>query len=390
MELLEGKDLAKHLAERGRLTLGETAEIVTQVAKALGRAHERGIVHRDIKPDNIFLCDMGGETFVKILDFGIAKSGSGNALSGGTKTGATLGTPYYMSPEQIVGAKSIDARSDLWSLGVVVYQCIVGSRPFDAETFGALALMIHNAPLPLPTSADPSIPLAFDAWFQRACARDPAQRFSTARELADALTAVSRAQPWTPAATLPVSAQALTPPGFGSPGFGGSGPGPGGSGPYGATPQSSTNAGLGLGSGARPPPPSRAAAVWFVSIGIVAVIAIGGGAWIVAKGHRAAATPPISASSNGLAPASSAAMAPSATTVSSTAATGAPTASAPVPPAPSAEVILAPAPSASTEPPAAAAPSIAKRPAAFGPVPPSKKPPVPPSATTKRDERDIF
>ncbi|HEY1698044.1 MAG TPA: protein kinase [Polyangiaceae bacterium] len=385
MELLEGKDLAGHLAQRGRLTLGETADIVAQVAKALGRAHERGIVHRDIKPDNIFLCDMGGELFVKILDFGIAKSGSGNALSGGTKTGATLGTPYYMSPEQVVGAKNIDARSDLWSLGVVVYQCIVGSRPFDAETFGALALMIHNAPLPLPTAADPSIPPAFDAWFQRACAREPAARFSTARELADALTAVARSQPWTPAATQPVSAQALTPPGFGSPGLGASGPG--GSGPYGAPPHVSTHAGLGIGSGAQPPPPSRGGAVWFAAIGLVAVIAIGGGAWFVAKGHRASTGAPGSGSSTAASP-----TAPTIVPAASTAATGVPPAPpTPAPPASSGEVTLAPAASGSTGPTAAAAPSAAvKRPAAFGPVPPSKKPAVPPSATTKRDERDIF
>jgi len=189
MELLDGNDLAHHLKQRnGFLPPQELASILWQVAKALGKAHERGIVHRDIKPENIFLCDGGsGETFVKLLDFGIAKGGE--VLSNATSTGAVMGTPYYMSPEQMVGAKNVDFRSDLWSLGVVAYQALTGTRPFDGDTYGALAIAIHSAPLVPPTKINPNLPLSLDAWFAKACARDPNERFGSAKELAESFSA---------------------------------------------------------------------------------------------------------------------------------------------------------------------------------------------------------
>jgi serine/threonine protein kinase len=189
MELLEGNDLGHHLKQRnGFLSPQELASILWQVAKALGKAHERGIVHRDIKPENIFLCDGGsGETFVKLLDFGIAKGGE--VLSNATSTGAVMGTPYYMSPEQMVGAKNVDFRSDLWSLGVVAYQALTGTRPFDGDTYGALAIAIHSAPLVPPTKINPNLPPSLDAWFAKACARDPNERFGSAKELAESFAA---------------------------------------------------------------------------------------------------------------------------------------------------------------------------------------------------------
>ncbi|WP_437678164.1 serine/threonine-protein kinase [Sorangium sp. So ce131] len=186
MELLEGRDLRQLLAARGPLAPHEVVAILWQVAKALGRAHERGVVHRDIKPDNIFLCDVGhGELFVKVLDFGIAKVGAASDL-GATKTGVTLGTPYYMSPEQVMGAK-VDARADVWSLGVVAYECLTGRRPFDEPTIGALSIAICQGEIAPPTRANRALPPGVDAWFQRACARAPAARFGTARELVDEL-----------------------------------------------------------------------------------------------------------------------------------------------------------------------------------------------------------
>jgi serine/threonine-protein kinase len=191
MELLEGEDLGKFLGGRGRLTIQETAEIIAQVCKALLRAHEKGIVHRDIKPDNIFMCSGFGETYVKLLDFGIAKGDASLGGSSGTKTGAMIGTPYYMSPEQIVGSKTIDYRTDLWSLGVVAYECVVGMRPFEEEVFGALAIRIHSGPIPVPSQVDPHVPPAFDAWFARACARDLSVRFASAKEMGDALLQVA-------------------------------------------------------------------------------------------------------------------------------------------------------------------------------------------------------
>ena len=186
MERLEGRDLGRHLEEVGPLLPAAFATILDQIAKALRRAHERGIVHRDIKPDNVFLCDTdGGETFVKLLDFGIAKSADG--LQGNsTSTGAVVGTPYYMSPEQVIDAKTIDFRSDLWSVGVLAFKALTGKLPFFADSFGALALAIHHGPIPKPSTQNPALPAAVDAWFLRACARDPEDRFASAREMADA------------------------------------------------------------------------------------------------------------------------------------------------------------------------------------------------------------
>ncbi|MGZ3420155.1 MAG: serine/threonine-protein kinase [Polyangiales bacterium] len=184
MELLEGQDLARHLARVGRLPREEVVAIVTQIAKALAKAHGRGIVHRDIKPENVFLVREEGETIVKLLDFGIAKTAD---PMNATRTGAMIGTPFYMSPEQSLGARSIDFRSDLWSLGVLVFQLATGARPFVGETIGALTLAIHHGPIPVPSSLVPELGPSFDAWFARACARDPAARFESAKQMAQAL-----------------------------------------------------------------------------------------------------------------------------------------------------------------------------------------------------------
>ena len=186
MELLEGHDLRQRMEVGGTLPPQHVASLVSQVAKALSRAHERGVVHRDIKPDNIFLSDGGGgEAFIKVLDFGVAKVDDPAQLSH-TRTGAALGTPYYMSPEQMLGSKAIDYRSDLWSLGVVALEAMTGKHPFDGETVGALAMAICNKPLPVPSKIDSTLPPNLDAWFARACGRELEDRFASAKELADA------------------------------------------------------------------------------------------------------------------------------------------------------------------------------------------------------------
>jgi serine/threonine-protein kinase len=152
------------------------------------RAHEAGIVHRDLKPENVFLVRNEDDEIAKVLDFGVAKLERANLGAEGTRTrtGSILGTPYYMSPEQAQGNKAVDYRSDLWSLGVIAFECIVGKRPFFSDGLGDLVLTICVRDLPVPSDAAP-VPLGFDKWFARACSREPAQRFQSARELTEGL-----------------------------------------------------------------------------------------------------------------------------------------------------------------------------------------------------------
>ncbi len=216
MELLEGEDLATRIGRTGKLPVAEVAAIVNQAGKALGRAHARGIVHRDIKPDNIFLVDAGGEAFVKLLDFGIAKRSADAALNM-TSTGTMVGTPYFMSPEQVMSAKDADFRSDLWSLAVVAYNALTGRVPFFAETLGALCVAIHGGNFVPVTRGAPELPPALDGWFQRALARDPVARFASAKELADAFAhaaGVSAFEPARVSSTSMARAASSPPPGF--------------------------------------------------------------------------------------------------------------------------------------------------------------------------------
>jgi len=186
MELLVGRDLGEHLRERRVLPPHEVVQIIRQVCKALQRAHDMGVIHRDIKPENIFLCDHDDdEIFVKLLDFGIAKAD--DKADSVTTTGAAVGTPHYMSPEQAIGSKTIDHRTDLWSMGVLTYFLCTGRRPFSGETTGALTLAIFNGPIPRPSDANPNLPKALDAWFAKACARDADARFASAKSLANEL-----------------------------------------------------------------------------------------------------------------------------------------------------------------------------------------------------------
>jgi serine/threonine-protein kinase len=189
MECLTGESLRDRLMARGRLTPAETARVVSHVGRALGRAHEAGLVHRDLKPENIFIAREDDGEVVKILDFGVAKVTDILAVTGmdPTRTGALLGTPYYMSPEQAQGLKSVDHRSDLWSLAVVAFECLTGRRPFTAPALGPLIGKILGGPIPVPSGAAPdaNLPPELDAWMTRALARDPSARAASAKELAD-------------------------------------------------------------------------------------------------------------------------------------------------------------------------------------------------------------
>jgi eukaryotic-like serine/threonine-protein kinase len=189
MEYLEGRSFGEALRESGPMASAFVVEVVKQLARALEKAHGIGIVHRDIKPDNVFLCDAGdGAVFVKLLDFGIAKAQAISEISESTRTGALMGSPHYMSPEQLMGAKTLDHRTDVWSVGVMVYEALSGLRPFDADTVGALTMRIHNEPHPKPSEVF-AASVALDAWFARACSVAPADRFMSVKALAEGLAA---------------------------------------------------------------------------------------------------------------------------------------------------------------------------------------------------------
>jgi serine/threonine-protein kinase len=185
MELLEGEDLQQCLERVGKLDPLEVVEIVHQVAKALTQVHSAGIVHRDIKSSNIFLQQIDGALHVKVLDFGVAKIPvkKGNDMS---VTGLVVGTPFYMSPEQLRNSKHVDARSDLWSLAVVAYQALTATFPFPGRTVPELIASVtvgkFAPPSPLRGDVSPEV----DAWFVRAFERDPAARFASAKEMSDA------------------------------------------------------------------------------------------------------------------------------------------------------------------------------------------------------------
>ncbi|HEY2368917.1 MAG TPA: serine/threonine-protein kinase, partial [Polyangiaceae bacterium] len=199
MELLDGESLATRLARVHTLTLAQTARVVTHVARAIGKAHEAGIIHRDLKPDNVFIVHNDDEEIIKVLDFGIAKveHAAEAAPHVSTEAGAILGTPYYMSPEQVRG-HGVDFRSDLWSLAMISFECVCGRLPFEGKSVGDVLVLICSEPLPVPSTLRPTLPASFDAWFAKAGARDPEGRFQSAKEMSEALRAILADAGYTP------------------------------------------------------------------------------------------------------------------------------------------------------------------------------------------------
>ncbi|MEZ4409094.1 MAG: serine/threonine-protein kinase [Polyangiales bacterium] len=186
MELLTGETLEAVIARR-RLTHAEVARVVGQVAEALDVAHAAGVVHRDLKPDNVFVLEGRDPVDVKVLDFGFAKVADRLAAGADlTAANALLGTPLYMSPEQIRSSKDVDRRTDVWSLGVLAYELLAGEAPFQAERVADLFVEILSKPV-APLSAAAGAPEALDGWAKRALAREPERRFPSATELSDAL-----------------------------------------------------------------------------------------------------------------------------------------------------------------------------------------------------------
>jgi serine/threonine-protein kinase len=190
MDLLEGVPLEAYTKDGGRIALDRAIPIVRGMLAGLEGAHSFGVVHRDLKPANVFLARAGGVFDVKLLDFGIAKvMDAAGRMGTRTKTGALLGTPAYMSPEQVRNSKDVDARSDLWSVGVMFWEMLSGRVAFPAPTeYARLAMVLSEQPAPI-QSVDPELaPVA--CFMERALEKDRDRRFQTAREMAEALTTI--------------------------------------------------------------------------------------------------------------------------------------------------------------------------------------------------------
>jgi serine/threonine protein kinase len=193
MELLEGESLYDRMARIRLIDPETTVRVITQCAKGLLKAHAAGIVHRDLKPENIFITKPEeGDEVSKLLDFGLAKFyepvAPDQKTARLTREGAVFGTPAYMSPEQVKGQGSVDHRADLWALGCMAFECLIGRPVWNTDqgvamTFAAIA----TAPIPVPSKLRPDLPTSFDEWFAKALERDPDKRFQTAKELAEAL-----------------------------------------------------------------------------------------------------------------------------------------------------------------------------------------------------------
>jgi serine/threonine-protein kinase len=179
-EFLEGEELGDHIQRVGKLDVSFAVGLARQVCKALGAAHGRGIVHRDMKPENVFLILRDGVPVVKVLDFGISKAGSGDTHL--TRTGMIMGTPSYMAPEQARGEK-VDLRADVYAIGALLYHALTGQRPFDSDDPAATLNMVLTEEPPRPRALSPEVPEALELVVQRAMAKDARDRYQTTAEL---------------------------------------------------------------------------------------------------------------------------------------------------------------------------------------------------------------
>ncbi len=301
MEFLEGLTLSKHIKGAGRLGAIETAQILMQLLEGLGAAHAAGIIHRDLKPANVVLTTKAGDHFAKILDFGVSKF---NTLASDelamTKTGMVVGTPYYMAPEQAKGARDLDHRVDLYAAGVILYEAVTGEVPFNADTFNELLFKIVLEAAKPVESVVANIDPNFAAIVNKSMAREPSQRFQTAKEFQQALEQWAAGAGPQFAAALNASVQASSgapaqhqPPPTGQYAAGGTGAyaavGTGQYAAVGAGPPTAVSPGHQLGTGtagnwantggyaAAEPAPKKSNTGLFIGIAAAAVLLIGGG-----------------------------------------------------------------------------------------------------------------
>ena len=376
MELLTGEPLDSRLTLFGRIPVQETARMVLQIARALQQAHDSGITHRDLKPENIFLVHSvdDDDEIAKVLDFGIAKLTDPShalAVSSSTKTGVLMGTPYFMSPEQARGLKSVDFRSDLWALGVIVFRCVTGELPFTGEALGDLLVKICAAPIPVPSSVLPDVSPQFDAWMAKALQREPQDRFRTATEMAEALAMVagisirvpsrrSRSFPPPTAATMPETLATGRSPSTAA-----------------TTPLMVTSSPLTAST--VPPPQPGVSARLVLGLAIVGLGVAGGGTYFVMTRSQTTAI-------------TAAAHAPSSVSSAPPAAPSSPTASPPTPGAPSSEPIANAAPTtppASPDPPPKPSTPPARTTPKHAPIPPSQPATLPPASPTPPAPRPV-
>jgi eukaryotic-like serine/threonine-protein kinase len=367
MEFLEGADLAKVLAQSGPLPVARAAHILIQVCRGLVAAHARGIVHRDLKPENLLLQTRGdGGDLVKILDFGIAKLKTTEERSeAATRTGVTMGTPYYMPPEQARGQKELDERADIYALGVILFELLSGQKPHNGENYNAILYSILMQAAPRIESYRPDLPPELAAIVHRAMAADAKERYQSATELSQALSPfVERAI--TPA---PIVANASTV-----------------ALPRAPTPLSnSTRAPVAL-TPSPPLTPARSRGGLWVGLGVVLVSGAGAAAWLTPRGQPVP-TAPASAAAAALRPT------PAVVTASVPEPSHAPPAE--VAPTPAVASSPSPAPSiAANAPPKAPLPAarpakVANKPPSTPPKPAPATPPASRPAAAKSDD-DLF
>ncbi|WP_437926158.1 serine/threonine-protein kinase [Sorangium sp. So ce291] len=190
MEYLEGEDMNRRLDREQKLSLAQAMALFTQLGKALDAVHAAGVIHRDLKPGNIFITSAAGEDLVKVLDFGVAKSSCSRDRI--TKTGMVLGTPRYMSPEQTMAPRQVDYRSDLWSMAVILYRAITGQCPFAGDNINEMVRRICQTSFPRASEVAPELPPGLDAFFSRAFEFDPNARFQSGKEMMEAFSAIAQ------------------------------------------------------------------------------------------------------------------------------------------------------------------------------------------------------
>jgi eukaryotic-like serine/threonine-protein kinase len=282
MEYLEGESLAALLKRAGPLNLSETCAILEQALLGLQAAHRKGILHRDLKPDNLFLAYLPSEPpVVKLIDFGISKFIQGDPDKLRTKTGSLLGTPAYMSPEQARGLASLDHRSDLFSMGTILYEMLTGGLPFAGEMLAELLANLLTEPPKSPRQVRADFPIQAEPLVVKALAKDPALRFQTADEMLEALRELDGFDQRLDRLTLLASSIQVR--GFAAGDLGQVCP-----------PEDSVgDANADRSRWDEAPPPVRARRRIVLGIGGVATVLVGvaaAGIWVMGRGHRA---PPV-------------------------------------------------------------------------------------------------